>query len=119
LQWPRIIHRIRDAVIRELCLDPLGLGVGETGDGLGVEPETFADLLDGRLGISGETALRLSLAFGGSAERWLQQQALYDLAQVRRSAPALHVRRFVQNPGHLEKFKVPARGKDAPPFSVA
>jgi hypothetical protein len=21
--------------------------------------------------------------------------------------------------GHLEKFKVPARGKDAPPFSVA
>ena len=28
-------------------------------------------------------AVRLSKVFGGSAETWLTQQALYDLAQVR------------------------------------
>ncbi|AGA90675.1 addiction module antidote protein, HigA family [Thioflavicoccus mobilis 8321] len=67
-------------VIRELCLDPLGLSVHEAADGLGLQPAIFAELLDGRLGISPEMALRLSLAFGGSAESWLQQQALYDLA---------------------------------------
>jgi antitoxin HigA-1 len=34
-------------------------------------------------GISPEMAVRLSKVFGGSAESWLTQQALYELAQVR------------------------------------
>jgi len=38
-------------------------------------------------------AVRLSKAFGGSAESWLTQQAHYDLAQVR--AGRIKLRRLV------------------------
>jgi len=39
--------------------------------------------VNGKRGISAEMAVRLSKAFGGSAESWLTQQAQYDLAHVR------------------------------------
>lgn len=81
-------------VVRELCLEPLGLSVTAAAAGLGVTRKTLSELLNGRAGISPEMALRLSFGFGGSAESWLQQQALYDLAQARRKAPEMKVRRF-------------------------
>ncbi len=82
-------------VVRELCLEPLGLSITAAAAGLGVTRKTLSELLNGHAGISPEMALRLSLGFGGSAESWLQQQALYDLAQVRRKVPEMQVRRFV------------------------
>ena len=82
-------------VVRELCLEPLGLSVTAAAAGLGVTRKTLSELLNGHAGISPGMALRLSLGFGGSAESWLQQQALYDLAQARRKAPEMKVRRFV------------------------
>lgn len=81
-------------VVRELCLEPLGLSVTAAAAGLGVTRKALSELLNGHAGISPEMALRLSLGFGGSAESWLQQQALYDLAQARRKAPEMKVRRF-------------------------
>ncbi len=82
-------------VVRELCLEPLGLSVTAAAEGLGVTRKTLSELLNGHAGISPEMALRLSLGFGGSPESWLQQQALYDLAQARRKMPEMQVRRFV------------------------
>jgi plasmid maintenance system antidote protein VapI len=38
--------------------------------------------------------IRLSKAFGGSAESWLRQQMLYDLAQVQQKADSISVKRF-------------------------
>ncbi|QFY43994.1 HigA family addiction module antidote protein [Candidatus Methylospira mobilis] len=81
------------AVIRELCLEPLGLSVTAAAEGLGVTRKAFSELLNGHSGISPEMALRLSLGFGGTAESWIQQQALYELAQVRKKAN-LTVKRF-------------------------
>lgn len=82
-------------VIRELCLEPLGLSVTAAAQGLGVTRKTLSELLNGHAGISPEMALRLSMGFGGTAESWLQQQAFYDLAKTRRKTPELKVRRFV------------------------
>ena len=81
-------------VVREFCLEPLGLSVTAAA-GLGVTRKTLSELLNGHAGISPEMALRLSLGFGGSAESWLQQQALYDLAQARRKVPEMKIQRFV------------------------
>jgi plasmid maintenance system antidote protein VapI len=34
------------------------------------------------------------MGFGGSAESWMQQQALYELAQTRKKAKKLDIKRF-------------------------
>jgi len=69
-------------VVRELCIEPLGLSVTEAAKGLGVSRSSLSELLNGRRGISPEMAIRLSTAFGGSAESWVTQQAQYDLWQA-------------------------------------
>lgn len=81
-------------IIRELCLDPLGLTVTDTAKGLGVSRKTLSAILNGRAGISPEMAIRLSIAFGTSAESWLNQQSQYDLWQAEQQRDALHVSRL-------------------------
>ncbi|MDD3761319.1 MAG: HigA family addiction module antitoxin [Acidithiobacillus sp.] len=81
-------------IIRELCIDPLGLSVTESAEALGVTRKALSELLNGHTGISPAMAFRLSAAFGGSAESWLNQQAQYDLWQIRQNPPK--VRRLVE-----------------------
>jgi addiction module HigA family antidote len=83
------------AVIRRQCVEPLGLTVTAAAKGLGVSRNTLSMLLNGRLGISPEMAIRLSQGFGGSPESWLQQQMLYDLWRARRRGEKIKVRKFV------------------------
>ena len=83
------------AFIRRQCLDPLGLTVTEAAKGLAVSRNTLSMLLNGRIGISPEMAIRLSQAFGGSPESWLQQQMQYDLWQTQTNRDKIAVRRFV------------------------
>ena len=65
------------------CIEPLGLTITDAAQALGVSRFTLSELVNGKRGISAEMAVRLSKAFGGSAESWLTQQAHYDLAQLR------------------------------------
>ena len=81
-------------VIRELCLEPLGLTVTEAAKGLGVSRKTLSALLNGRFGISPEMAIRLSKGFGGSAESWLIQQIQYNLWQVLQKESEIEVKAF-------------------------
>ena len=81
-------------VIRRQCLEPLGLTVTEAAKGLGVSRNTLSMLLNGRLGISPEMAIRLSQGFGGSPESWLQQQMQYDLWQARQARRKIRVKKF-------------------------
>lgn len=85
-------------VVRELCLDPLGLTVTAAAKGLGVSRKAFSELLNGHSGISPEMAIRLSKAFGGSAESWLRQQLQYDLWRAQRGAGRIKVKRFESVP---------------------
>jgi addiction module HigA family antidote len=91
-------------VLKELCLEPLGLSVTEAAEALGVSRKTLSSILNGRAGISPEMAIRLSMAFGTSAESWLNQQSMFDLWQVEQQQPVLHVKRLTPsgenpNPG--------------------
>jgi addiction module HigA family antidote len=65
------------------CIEPLGLTIKDAASALGVTRTTLSELVNGKRGISPEMAVRLSKVFGGSAESWITQQALYDIAQVR------------------------------------
>jgi addiction module HigA family antidote len=81
-------------VIKELCLDPLGLTVTAAAEGLGVSRRTLSALLNGHAGISPEMAIRLSKAFGRSPESWLQLQLQYDLWQAEQRSAAIEVKHF-------------------------
>ena len=81
-------------VVYEECIEPLGLTVTEAAKGLGVTRNSLSRLINGHNGISPEMALRLSKAFGGSAESWLRQQINYDLAQIQKKESQIQVARF-------------------------
>ena len=81
-------------ILRQLCIDPLGLSVTEAAIGLGVSRKTLSSILNGRAGVSPEMAVRLSLAFGTSSESWLNQQMQYDLWQAEKGRKNLHVLRL-------------------------
>jgi len=81
-------------VLRELCLEPLGLTVTAAADALGVSRKTLSAILNGRAGISPEMAVRLSIAFGASAESWLNQQTQYDLWLAEQNRKNLKVRKL-------------------------
>jgi addiction module HigA family antidote len=81
-------------ILKELCLEPLGISVTEAAEALGVSRKTLSAILNGRAGISPEMAIRLSLAFDTSAESWLNQQAQYDLWLARRNQEKFAVRRL-------------------------
>ena len=82
-------------ILRELCIDPLGITVTEAAEGLGVSRKTLSAILNGRAGISPEMAIRLSRAFDTSAESWLNQQIQYDLWVAEKSAGGLKVKKLV------------------------
>ena len=81
-------------VIKELCLEPLGISVTAAAEGLGVSRKTLSAILNGRAGISPEMAVRLSIAFDTSSESWLNQQTQYDLWQAEQNRDSLHVNRL-------------------------
>ena len=81
-------------ILRQLCLEPLGLTVTEVAEGLGVSRKTLSSILNSRASVSPEMAVRLSLAFGTSAESWLNHQIQYDLWQIQRQRKSLRVVKF-------------------------
>ncbi|HAB06066.1 MAG TPA: addiction module antidote protein, HigA family [Alcanivorax sp.] len=82
-------------VIKELCLDPLGLTVTAAAEALGVSRKTLSAILNGKAGISPEMAIRLSIAFDTSAESWLTQQAQYELWHAEQHRKDLNVKKLV------------------------
>jgi addiction module HigA family antidote len=80
------------AIIRELCIEPLGITVAEAAQALGVSRKSLSELLNGRAGISPLMAIRLSMAFSPSAESWMNQQSMYDLALARVKSKKLKIK---------------------------
>jgi len=82
-------------VIKELCLEPLGLSVTAAAKALGVSRKTLSAVINGHAGVSPEMAIRLSIAFNTSAESWVNQQAQYELWQAEQNRDRLKVEKIV------------------------
>ncbi len=82
-------------IVRQECIEALGLKVTEAAKVLGVTRQTLNNLVTGKAAISPEMAIRLEKAFGSTADTWLRMQAAYDLAQARKKAGKINVQRFV------------------------
>ena len=81
-------------IVRQECIEPLGLTVTEAAKRLGVTRQTLNDLVNGKAGISPEMSIRLSKAFGSSPEVWLGLQMEYDLAQAEKNLGKINVSRI-------------------------
>jgi addiction module HigA family antidote len=79
--------------IRNACLEPLGLSVTAGAKVLGVTRQTLNNVINGKSGISPEMAIRLTKAFGSTAETWLRMQVAYDLAAARKDEAKIKVYR--------------------------
>ena len=82
-------------VIKELCLEPLGLSVTAAAKALGVSRKTLSAVINGHAGVSPEMAIRLSIAFNTSAESWVNQQAQYELWQAEQNRDNLEVEKLI------------------------
>jgi addiction module HigA family antidote len=71
----------RELAVRELSANQLALA-------LRVPSGRITGILNGKRGITAETALRLSHYFGNSAQFWMNLQSKYELAVVERDLGA-------------------------------
>ena len=81
-------------IIRDFCIDSIGLTVTEAASALGVTRKTLSVLLNGHSGISPEMSLRLSRVFGRTPEGWLNLQLQYDLWQAKQSTNLKKLKRI-------------------------
>ncbi len=70
-------------MLRSDVLDPLGLGVTQAAQKLGMSRVALSRVVNGRAGISPELAIRLEQAGVSTARFWINLQANYDLALAR------------------------------------
>jgi len=81
-------------IVRQECIDPLGLTVTDAAERLGVTRQALNNVVNQKAAISPEMAIRLSKAFGSSPEVWLGMQMEYDLAEAEKRAGDIKVRRI-------------------------
>jgi antitoxin HigA-1 len=74
-------------ILQEEFLAGYSLSQSQLARAIGVSPNRIAEIVNNRRGITADTALRLSLYFGNSAEFWLNLQTAYDLKMARRKLP--------------------------------
>jgi len=75
-------------------LTELDVSIVEAAKALGITRQQLHNLIAGRSGITPEMAVKLEMAIGGTADAWLRMQMNYDLAQVRKRAGSIKVKRL-------------------------
>ena len=83
----RVFPPIHPGRVLELeFLKPLEMSAYELAKGIGVDPPRIYNIVKGRRGITGDTALRLARYFGNSPEFWINLQSRYELELARYEA---------------------------------
>jgi addiction module HigA family antidote len=71
-------------VLRDEFLAEYDLSQNALARAIGISPNRITEIVNNRRRITADTALRLSLYFGNSAEFWMNLQSHYDLKAARR-----------------------------------
>jgi addiction module HigA family antidote len=75
-------------ILREEFLVPLGMSAHALSQAIHVTATRVNDIVNGKRGVTADTALRLARYFGNSPEFWLNLQAAHDLRAAEREAAA-------------------------------
>lgn len=76
------------AMLVEEYMKPLGLTQQALAEAMGVTRVRVNEIVNGRRGVTADTALRLAKAFGTSVDFWLRLQLACDLYDALRSPKA-------------------------------
>jgi antitoxin HigA-1 len=90
-------------VLRRQVIEPLGLTVTQAAQVLGVSRPAISNLLNQRVALSPEMAIRFEKAFGVDMETLLGLQHAYDVALARKAAHAISVGRYRVTSGRIVK----------------
>lgn len=69
-------------ILWEVYLEPLGISVTDAAKNLGVTRQSLSRLINKKIGISADMAIRLGEAFENSPEFWLGLEKQYELWQA-------------------------------------
>src|SRR5437763_11838598 len=72
-------------MLKEEFLAEYGLSQNQLAKAIDSSPNRIAEIVNSRRRITADTALRLGLYFGNSAEFWMNLQAHYDLKMARKN----------------------------------
>lgn len=71
-------------ILRDDFMVPMGISINRLSRDLAVPPNRISGIVNGKRGISADTALRLERYFGVEAQFWLNLQSEYDLRVIKR-----------------------------------
>lgn len=73
-------------ILHEDLMKPMGISINRLARDLRVPPTRASEIVNGKRGLSADTALRLARYFGTTPEFWMNLQAAYDLAVAQRAS---------------------------------
>lgn len=83
-------------ILNELYIKENGLSISKTAANIGISRQSLSELVNGKNGITAQTALRLSKAFNTSARYWMNLQAVYDLNKAQKAVNLDEIEEFVK-----------------------
>jgi len=72
-------------ILNELFIKENGLSISKTAMNIGISRQSLSELVNGKNGITAQTALRLSKAFNTSPKYWMNLQSDYDLRKAEKT----------------------------------
>lgn len=66
-------------IVRNICINNFGLTVTKCAKYLKISRSTLSRLINEKMSITPEMAVRLSIVFGTDSADWVHLQAIYDL----------------------------------------
>jgi len=79
--------------IRTEIIEPAQLSVTAAAAALQVSRVALSSLLNGKADLSGDMALRIEKAFGVKMDTLMRMQSAYDIAETRKRAKGIRVKR--------------------------
>ena len=81
-------------VIRAEIIEAIGLTVTDAAKALGVSRQALSGLLNAKVDLTGDMALRIEKAFGPKMETLMGMQSAFDIFRARQRAGKIIVRRY-------------------------
>lgn len=72
-------------ILNELYLKENGLSISKTATNIGMSRQSLSELVNGKNGITAQTALKLAKAFNTTPRYWLNLQNVYDLNKAEKA----------------------------------